>query len=379
MSHTSLQQDKAPTIAIAAGGTGGHFFPALALSKELAKRGYHLILVTDERTAGNLNGFFSNYPHIALPPAAIVGRSRLRQIGSVIQLLRNTLNARRFLRHYNVKAIVGFGGYASVPPILGGWLEGRKRPALIIHEGNAKMGRANAVLAHIADVTALSFPKTIGVPKSAHQIVTGMPIRQEITQIPTKNIDISHETSFHLLIWGGSLGAKIFAREIPRAISIIPEKLRKKLIITQQVSKEDINNVEEIYRDLHIKADIRPFFENVASLLNNANLVIGRSGGSSVAELLATATPGIFIPYPNAAGDEQTLNAKTLQEHGAGWIVTQKQLGTQKLTHLLEKLLSSPEKLNEASCRAKHLSRTDAAAKMAHIIEETILNRKGER
>lgn len=359
------------TIVIAAGGTGGHFFPAEALADALAERGHHLVLMTDERAGKRTEGVFATCPQYVLRGAGVAGRGPIRALKAGTTLLASAWQARSILRTIQPDAVVGFGGYPSVPPLLGARLLGRKHPALIIHEGNAVLGKANAVLSRFADVIATSYPSVAKLPMGAHTAFTGMPVRPAIAALAGESFVPPGET-LNLLVWGGSLGATVFAQVVPAALGKLPDAIRARLRVTQQARKADLDEVRKAYADLGIQARVEPFLNDVPALLQSAHLVIGRAGGSSVAELTTAGRPSILVPLPIAASDEQTENARAITTAGAGWMIRQPDFTPAALASRLGDLFTAPEELARAAAAAASLARPDAATRLADVVEECL-------
>ncbi|MBB2169480.1 undecaprenyldiphospho-muramoylpentapeptide beta-N-acetylglucosaminyltransferase [Gluconacetobacter aggeris] len=361
-------------IVIAAGGTGGHFIPAEALAHALAARGHAIALMTDRRAGARDHGIFAQGQQFVLPGAGIAGHGLARAARAAMALARGTLQARTILRRLDAAAVVGFGGYPSVPPLLGARLLGRHRPLIVLHEGNAVLGQANAQLARFADGIATSFPQVARLPAGARTTLTGMPVRDAIAALHHQPYTPPH-AEIRLLVWGGSLGARVFSDVVPDAITRLPAALRARLRITQQARAEDAERVRATYAALGIPAEISPFFANVADLLGAAHLVIGRAGGSSVAELTDAGRPAILVPLPIAASDEQGANAASLVAAGAGWMIRQPDFTAPSLAARLESLLSDPATLAGAAAAARSLGRPDAAERLADLVEGLLHHR----
>ncbi|PYD47830.1 undecaprenyldiphospho-muramoylpentapeptide beta-N-acetylglucosaminyltransferase [Novacetimonas pomaceti] len=355
-------------IIIAAGGTGGHFFPAEALACELVRRGRDVALMTDRRAGMRQNGIFAGRPQFVLPGAGIAGRGITRAARAALALAHGAWRARAILRGLRPVAVVGFGGYPSVPPLLGARLMGRERPLIFVHEGNAVMGRANAFLARWASGIATSFPVVAKLPRGVPVTLTGMPVRPDIAALHDAIYSPSTGT-IRLLVWGGSLGARIFSDVVPAALAGLPPALRARIEVTQQARAEDVERVRAAYAESGIPARVAPFLDNVPELLRDAHLVIGRAGGSSVAEVTVAGRPAILVPLPIAASDEQSANARALVEAGAAWMIPQAELTPQRLGAQLTELLSDRDALSRAAAAARGIGRPDAAAHLADMIE----------
>jgi len=358
-------------IVIAAGGTGGHFFPAEALASVLKARGHALALMTDTRAGRREQGVFADVPQFVLPGAGIAGRGVMRGAKAAVALTRGAWTARSILRDLDAAAVVGFGGYPSVPPIAGGWLLGKRAPALILHEGNAVLGKANALLARCATAIATSYPDVRGLPPSITRSLTGMPVRPGIVALHGAPYHTPTE-AIHLLVWGGSLGATVFGQIVPKALSTLPVGFRARLHVTQQTRANDVEQVRAAYQAAGIDATVSTFFNDVPERLSRAHLVIGRAGGSSVAELTMAGRPSILVPLPIAASDEQGGNAQALVDVGAAWMMRQPTFTADALAALLQDLLSDPEKLTAAAQAAAGFARPDAAEALADLVEKSL-------
>ncbi len=355
-------------IVVAAGGTGGHFFPAEALAAELGRRGHPLVLMTDARGGRRDAGAFAGCGQHVLPGAGIAGRGPGPKLAGALALARGTLAAARILARLRPAAVVGFGGYPSVPPLLGARLLGRPRPVLVLHEGNAVLGQANRQLARFADAVATSFPSVAGLPAGARAVLTGMPVRAEIAAAADSPYPAS-DGALRLLVWGGSLGARVFADAVPPALAALPEGLRRRLAVAQQARPEDVDRVRAAYAAAGIEAEVAPFLDRVGARLAASHLVIGRAGGSSVAELAAVGRPSVMVPLPIAASDEQGANAAAMVAAGGGWMLRQAELTPDRLRRLLETLLADPAGLAAGSRAAAGLGRMGAAAALADLVE----------
>ena len=359
-------------IVIAAGGTGGHFFPAEALAAVLLARGHRVVLMTDGRSGGLASPTFSACETFVLRGAGIAGRGPGRAVLAAAALAAGTLQARAALARLNAAALVGFGGYPSVAPVLATRLL-RARPRVLLHEQNAVLGRANRALSRFCDAVALNFADTARLPAGVRTEVVGNPVRPAIVAAPYE----APAETFRLLVLGGSLGARVFSDVVPQALAALPETLRARLRVTQQCRPEDLDRVRAAYTAAGIPADLAPFFGDVAGLLRAAHLVIARAGASTVAELGVVGRPAILVPLPSAIDDHQTANARALAQAGGAWMLPQAALTPAALTETLQRLLADPAALVNAAARAATQGRADAAARLADLIEASILETSG--
>lgn len=354
-------------IAIAAGGTGGHLFPAEALAAELSARGERIVLFTDARSAAFDSPAFANAERFVLKGEGIAGRSILRAMRGAAMLAAGTITARRLLKRLDASAVVGFGGYPAIPPALAALSLGARKPALILHEQNAVLGRANRALATRADLLALAYEETARLPAGARVQVVGNPVRPALAALVDKPYPPA-DGALRLLVTGGSLGARIFADLVPPAIAALPEAIRGRLLITQQCRVEDLERVRAAYSETGIPVELSPFFPDIAGRLANAHLVIARAGASTVAEIACAGRPSLLLPLPSAIDNHQVANARALEAAGAALVLAQAGMTSARLAELLAEWLGSPERLAEAARRAASLARPQAARDLADLV-----------
>jgi UDP-N-acetylglucosamine--N-acetylmuramyl-(pentapeptide) pyrophosphoryl-undecaprenol N-acetylglucosamine transferase len=364
-------------VVIAAGGTGGHFFPAEALAAELIARGHRVVLMTDARSGGLASPVFSGREHFVLRGAGIAGRGAWRGVKAVGALTAGVMQARGILASLGAGCIVGFGGYPCVAPVLASGLLLR-RPAIILQEQNAVLGRANRFLAQRAAVLALGFAQTERLPAGVRTEVTGSPVRPAIAALASTSY-IAATDRVRLLVLGGSLGARVFSDVVPAALRALPDAVRARISVVQQARTEDVERVRAAYAADGIAAEIAPFFSDVAARLVAAHLVIARAGASTVAELAVVGRPSILVPLPGAIDDHQTANARALAAAGGAWVVPQPQFTTAFLAKRLGELLADPVGLTGAAVAARTQARPDAAVRLADLVELQMTVRAGER
>lgn len=366
----------APHVLLAAGGTGGHVFPAEALASELMDRGCRLGLVTDKRgqAYGGALGELETYHILA---GGIAGKSIPARIKSVAELGLGTWQAWRLLKRLKPDAVVGFGGYASVPTMLAATFASTPTA---IHEQNALLGRANRLLAGRVDAIATSFAITRGVPQSAQDKtqLTGMPVRANIAaKAGTPYPDAEGDVRLGLVVLGGSQGATVLSEVVPAALAKLPDAIKARLDVTQQCREEDLEGVKNAYQQCGVRAHLASFIDDVPERLANAHLLISRAGASSVSEALAVGRPTILVPYPFAADDHQTDNAQAVDGAGAGWIMPQDTFTADALAARLDSLFGLPAVLEKAARCAAGMGRADAAKRLADVVT-TLTNAKEE-
>lgn len=354
-------------IAIAAGGTGGHLFPAEALAAELSARGERIVLFTDARSAAFDSPAFANAERFVLKGEGIAGRSPLRAAKGAALLASGMLTARRLLKRLDAAAVVGFGGYPAIPPALAALSLGKRRPALILHEQNAVLGRANRALATRAELLALAYEETARVPEGARTRWVGNPVRPALAALAGGGYPPA-DGPLRLLVTGGSLGARVFADLVPAAIAALPEAIRARLLIAQQCRVEDLERVRAAYSETGIPVELSPFFPDIAGRLAGAHLVIARAGASTVAEIACAGRPSLLVPLPSAIDNHQVANARALEAAGAALVLPQATTNPARLTQLLAEWLGSPERLAEAARHAASLARPQAARELADLV-----------
>jgi UDP-N-acetylglucosamine--N-acetylmuramyl-(pentapeptide) pyrophosphoryl-undecaprenol N-acetylglucosamine transferase len=349
-------------IVLSAGGTGGHLFPAQALAGELARRGRDIVVMTDTR--------FANYA-TQFPGARIVtvSSSPLNKFTAPFKIIAGILQALGKLKRLKPDAVIGFGGYPSVPVMLAA---GFARLPTGIIEQNAVVGRANRLVMNKVKLVAAAFPIARFAPKDKSKIVlTGNPLRPEVEELWGAPYDAPlFGGPLNLLVFGGSQGARALSQIVPAAITRLPHDLKTRLRIVQQCRAEDLDAVQMVYENADIKAELAPFFSDLPRLMAEAHLVIARSGAGTVAELTAIGRPAILVPLPGALDDNQTPNADILDKAGAGWKVPQRELTPDYLAQMLIKIFSGPAALAHRAATAHQLATPNATARLADAVEQ---------
>ena len=364
---TSTAPISAP-IVIAAGGTGGHLFPAQALAEELSRRDRKTVLITDKRGLKWKESFPSTNLHATR--AATTERPGLwNKLKALMILGFGTLKALRLLGRYQPSVVIGFGGYPMLPTMFAGVF---KRCATCLHEQNGVMGRANRLMAPRVDGIALTFPDPKGLPKKLEGrcTVTGNPVRGQVIEASqTPYPELTDAGPIQLVIFGGSQGAHIFSEVVPTAVALLPEDIKQRLQIVQQARKEDLAVAQEGYDKVGLDVELAPFFHNLPELMAEAHLVISRSGASTVCELTVLGRPAILVPLPGALDQDQAANARFLVESGGGWLMPQSELTAESLGDTLTALFSQPDLLTDAAAASKAQGRPGAVAALADMVE----------
>lgn len=364
-----------PPILLAAGGTGGHLFPAEALAAELSRRGRKVAFVTDKRGQGfgaGKDATLAAIPVFRLPSGTPTGKKIGGKLVAGFETARGTLAAFALLAKLKPGAVIGFGGYPSLPLMLAAT---QLRLATALHEQNAVLGRVNRLLARRVEKIALSYAATKFLPPGADTMLTGNPVRPAI-QAQTGRAYAAPAETIRILILGGSQGARILSDVLPQAFQNLSAGLKIKLDIQQQCRPEDLERVRAAYAAAGIKAECQSFFVDVAERMAGAHLVIGRSGASTVAEIAAIGRPAMLIPYAFATDDHQTANAEALVQAGAACRIAQGDFTAARATEDLQALLGAPEKLAAMAAAAASLGRSDAAQALADMVENLAASRR---
>ena len=353
---------------LAAGGTGGHLFPAQALAEALARRGWRIVLATDERGALYADKFPAEH-RIPLSAATFRSGEVLGMALAGLNIARGVMQARTAFKVLDPAVVVGFGGYPSLPALLAAVTT--KRPT-VIHEQNAVLGRVNRFLADKVDAVACAFPTLEKAsPKVRARVhVVGNPVRPDIRALYDKPYE-PPTGEIRILITGGSQGARLLSELAPLAISHLPDGLRMSLSVQQQTRRENLEEAIRVYKNAVVPAEIAPFFRDMAGRLERAHLVIGRAGASTCCELAVAGKPSILVPLKIAADDHQRYNAKLLSDAGAAEVAAEDVLTLEVFTKALAKLLSDPDRLSRMAAAARSVAVPDAAEHLADLVEKT--------
>lgn len=357
-------------VMLAAGGTGGHLFPAEALSHALRARGAIVELVTDERARPYADGFPADAIH-AVPSATPNSPSLLAKARAFLALGRGVIAARGLIGRIRPDVVVGFGGYPTVPPVVAA--SGLKVPA-IIHEQNAVIGRANRFLSGRAQVIATGFAEVGGLSEAARAkcVQVGNPVRPAvIAAAVTPWASPAPDRPLNLLVFGGSQGARVMADIAPAALALLPPERRARLHVVQQARGEDEARVREAYAGLGLAHEVAPFFKDLPERMAAAHLVISRSGASTVAELAVIGRPSILVPLPGSLDQDQAANARSLAGIGAAELVMQADFTPERLAGLIAAALDDPSRLQAQAHAAISAGIPDAAERLAELVLRT--------
>ena len=347
---------------LAAGGTGGHLFPAEALASVLKERGHSVALVTDRRAKELLDDCPVDDVHF-VAAATVQGRGPLAIARMAMSNAAGLVACLRIMRASRPAVVVGFGGYPTLPPLMAARLLGI--PA-IVHEANAVMGRANRRLARFARV-ATAFPRVTGVPEGRPVTHVGLPVRAAVTAARTPYMQA--DDTFRLLVFGGSQGARVFADLVPAAVAKLPETMRERLSVVQQCRPEDLERTRAAYQEAGVSAELAAFFKDLPARMAAAHLVIARAGASTVAELSVLGRPALLVPLPGALDQDQAHNAAALADLGGAKHLPQATLSPARLAEEIGQAMAAPGMLAGAAQKGQALALEDAAARLADLAE----------
>jgi UDP-N-acetylglucosamine--N-acetylmuramyl-(pentapeptide) pyrophosphoryl-undecaprenol N-acetylglucosamine transferase len=368
-----------PLVLVAAGGTGGHLFPAEAVSVALTRRGMTVALATDARAARFGKQFPPSVVHV-IPSDTLRGGGPFAMVKTATVIAVGLGKAWFLLGRLKPAVVIGFGGYPTVPTLLAATL--RRIPTLI-HDANAVMGRANRFLAPRVNAIATAFSDVAETEPAlaAKTTVTGNPVRPAVLAAAITPYEVPDPSGpLRLLVFGGSQGARVMAEVVPAAIEMLDAALRRRLSIVQQAREEDLNRVVQHYRRIGAAAEVAPFFADLPVRLAAAHLVISRSGASTVAELAAIGRPSILVPLPHALDQDQLANATVLQEAGGAMILTQDVFTPDRLAAEISALAAAPMRLATMAVGANSVGRIDAADRLASLaLRVAGLEQKGVR
>jgi UDP-N-acetylglucosamine--N-acetylmuramyl-(pentapeptide) pyrophosphoryl-undecaprenol N-acetylglucosamine transferase len=365
------QRGNAPLVLVAAGGTGGHLFPAEALAEALTRRGAVVELATDARAERYGKRFPARQTHV-IPSETVRGRDPLSLARTGVIMSVALARAYLLLGRIKPAVVVGFGGYPTVLPVLAATL---RRIPTIIHEQNAVMGRANKFLAPRVAAIATSFPGVLDrAPKLAAKATsTGNPVRPAvIAAAAAPYMAPAPDGLFRLLVFGGSQGARIMSEIVPAAIGALDQTLRVRLLLAQQARGEDLGQVREAFARFAISAEVAQFFPDLPARIAAAHLVVARSGASTVAELAAIGRPAILVPLPHALDQDQHANAAVLESAGGAIRLRQDDFSPARLAAEIGKLAAAPERLAAMAAAAKSAGAIDAAERLADLVLNVI-------
>jgi len=352
-------------VLLAAGGTGGHLFPASALAAALIERGAEVELATDTR-ALKFGGDFPARAIHTFPAATVTDAGALAKARAALTLSVGLAAATLKLSRIRPRAVVGFGGYPTVPPLLAAWLLGIPT---VLHEQNAVMGRANRFLSSRVNLIAAGFPDLEGVDQAKTR-VTGNPVRPSVIAAAAIPYPEQVGQRFNLLVTGGSQGARVMADVAPAALALLNPDERQWIRLTQQARGEDSARVAAACARMNFPVEIAEFFPDLPARIAAAHLIIGRAGASTVSELAVIGRASVLVPFPHALDQDQAANAAALAKVGAAIVVPQNEFTPERLAEILRGGLAEPGRLKAAAAAAKSVGVPDAAERLAALVLE---------
>lgn len=356
---------KKPLLVLAAGGTGGHMFPAQAVAEVMLKRGWRVVLSTDSRGARYTSGFPSKVEIEQVSSATFAKGGLLNKIMVPIRIAMGVTAARRKMRRTRPNVVVGFGGYPSIPGM--GAATSLGIPCML-HEQNGVLGRVNRLFApRVNQIACGTWPTELLDGLTGVHI--GNPVRQEILDRHGAGYIEPGDYPMDLLVIGGSQGARIFSDVVPAAVSLLPDTLRQNLRISQQAREEDCCRVQQAYAEIGVRADVTPFFKDIPARMSQAQLIISRSGASSVADISIIGRPAILVPLAVAIRDEQSANARALVQAGAAQVLLEADFTAEALVGQIQNLLSNSAQAQSMADAALGCAKPEAANDLSDMIE----------
>ncbi|SDO95183.1 UDP-N-acetylglucosamine-N-acetylmuramylpentapeptide N-acetylglucosamine transferase [Phyllobacterium sp. YR620] len=353
-------------IFLAAGGTGGHLFPAQALAHELIARDWEVHLATDDRAERFTGAFPAKAIHV-VRSATIGGRNPFSLARTFWTLWQGNLDSRKLFRAMKPKLVAGFGGYPTLPPL---YAATSLHIPTLIHEQNAVMGRANKALAARVTAIAGGFLPDNGGPFAQKTVLTGNPVRPEVLAEVGKTYEPAQVSGpFRFLVFGGSQGAQYFSAAVPAAIELLSRENRARLVVTQQARPEDEAKVRAAYDALGIRADVAPFFKDMPHRIAEAHFVLSRSGASTVSEIAAIGRPAVLVPFPHALDHDQAANAAALAAAGGAEVIKQSELSPERIASILANAMNEPDRLAMTAEKARSTGKPEATWLLADLAE----------
>lgn len=353
-------------ILLAAGGTGGHLFPAEALAHELKERGWAVHLATDDR-AERFAGHFPAEAIHQIRSATVGSKNPLALLATFWKLWGGVRQASAVIRRIKPAVVVGFGGYPTLPPL---YAATRRGVATMIHEQNAVMGRANRALSRRVTAIAGGFLPEDASAAGAKTVTTGNPVRPQVIEASSTPYSVSRSSdAFRLLVFGGSQGAQFFSDAVPAAVAQLTKDQLARLSVVQQARAEDVARVKAAYEKIGVKAEVSPFFTDMAARMAACHLVISRSGASTVSEIAVIGRPALLVPYPHALDHDQAANAAALAAAGGAEVHAQSTLSVEKIAGLIGGLMNDPDRLASMAAVGKTAGKPDATRLLADLTE----------
>lgn len=354
-----------PLLVIAAGGTGGHMFPAQALAEVMLRKGWRVRLTTDARGARYTGGFPHTVEIDEVSSATFARGGVLAKLAVPFRIVGGVLSTWLKFRKDRPEVVVGFGGYPSIPAMGAAWL--MKLPRMI-HEQNGVLGRVNEKFASRVDVIACGTWPT-ALPEGVQGVHTGNPVRGMVLERAGSGYIAPGDYPMSILVIGGSQGARILSDTVPGAIAALPEGMLRNIRVSHQARDEDFDRVTRFYAEAGIAADVQPFFTDIPTRMSEAQLVISRAGASSVADISVIGRPSILIPYAAATADHQSANARGLVEAGASIMIPESMLSVDSLKEQITTILANPDGASHMARAALSVGKPEATEELVALVE----------
>jgi len=362
-----------PLLVIAAGGTGGHMFPAQALSEEMLRRGWRVKLSTDPRGARYTGGFAHTVEVEVVNSGTFARGGWAAKLRVPLRILMGFLSTRRSMKRDRPAVVAGFGGYPAIPAMLAA---GSLKIPRLIHEQNGVLGRVNRRFAPKVDLVACGTWPT-SLPDGVEGVHVGNPVRRVVMEKHGAGYISPGDWPMSILAIGGSQGARILSEMMPQAVTLLPENIKAQLRVTQQAREEDMAACEAAYAQAGVRADVSPFFRDIPRLMSEAQLVVSRAGASSVADISIIGRPSILVPLAIAMDDHQSANARGLAEAGAAIVIPEKTLTPISLAKSIALVLQDGQGAAKMAEAALTQARPDATKKLANLVEELAAKGRG--
>lgn len=350
-----------PVIVLAAGGTGGHMFPAQSIAESFAARGFDIVLTTDDRGMRYASHFADDVERVVLPTGSFSQGSIVRRLMTPFRLMQGVMAARKIFKKHRPVCVIGFGGYPAAPSLFMARMSG---VPYFIHEQNAVLGRVNKLFQKNAKRVACGLWPVVGAGENA--VYIGNPVRGNVT--PLKQSSLPKGDARHLVVFGGSQGASVFSSILPDALAKLPIELRKSIKLTQQAREGEVAELTKRYKAIDISAQLAPFFNDMPARIAKSHFVVARSGASTLAELQVIGRGSILVPLPSAMNDHQRLNAKAMVSANAAIEYDEAQHSADDLAKWLEDILTQPKILARMADAAHRLARPNAAEDLCELV-----------
>ncbi len=354
-----------PLLVLAAGGTGGHMFPAQALAEAMLEKGWRVRLSTDDRGARYVGGFPDAVDIDVVKSATFAHAGIGSKLRVPFRILSGILSARRRMKRDRPAVVVGFGGYPAIPAM--GAATSLKIPTMI-HEQNGVLGRVNQLFAKRVDTVACGTWPT-ELPEGIDGVPVGNPVRASVLAKHGAGYIPPGDYPMDLLVMGGSQGARILSDVVPHALAALPDAMRDNLKVSHQARAEDHDRVAQVYEAAGIRADVSAFFDDVPSRISQAQLIISRSGASSVADISVIGRPALFVPLAAAIRDEQSANAREMVAAGGALVLTEDEFTVDAVTAAVSDVLGDEAKANAMAAAALSCARPGATDDLVALVE----------